>query len=127
METAENRAKPEAGGGNCERLENAKKGEKPRRRRNSQPRMKRMTRIRKRSEEASNNRGNCERREEREKEDRKNGGQNSQLRMKRITQRGKAATNLIRTHELMKMERGISRKTGNARKQDRLRAIPEMN
>ncbi|MDD4118793.1 MAG: hypothetical protein PHI39_11335, partial [Kiritimatiellae bacterium] len=44
----------------------------------------------------------------------------------RITQRGKAATKLIRTHELMKMERGISRKTGNARKQDRLRAIPEM-
>jgi hypothetical protein len=29
------------------------------------------------------------------------------------TQRGKAATKLIRTHELMKMERGISRKTGN--------------
>jgi hypothetical protein len=42
-------------------------------------------------------------------------------------QRGKAATKLIRTHELMKMERGISRKTGNAGKQDRLRAIPEMN
>ncbi|MDD3441374.1 MAG: hypothetical protein PHI39_11245, partial [Kiritimatiellae bacterium] len=41
-------------------------------------------------------------------------------------QRGKAATKLIRTHELMKMERGISRKTGNAGKQDRLRAIPEM-
>jgi hypothetical protein len=45
----------------------------------------------------------------------------------RISQRGKAATKLIRTHELMKMERGISRKTGNAGKQDRLRAIPEMN
>ena len=45
----------------------------------------------------------------------------------RIAQRGKAATKLIRTHELMKMERGISRKTGNAGKQDRLRAIPEMN
>jgi hypothetical protein len=43
------------------------------------------------------------------------------------SQRGKAATKLIRTHELMKMERGISRKTGNAGKQDRLRAIPEMN
>jgi hypothetical protein len=28
-------------------------------------------------------------------------------------QRGRAATKLIRTHELMKMERGISRKTGN--------------
>ncbi len=45
----------------------------------------------------------------------------------REPQRGKAATKLIRTHELMKMERGISRKTGNAGKQDRLRAIPEMN
>jgi hypothetical protein len=32
------------------------------------------------------------------------------------TQRGGAATKLIRTHELMKMERGISRKTGNNRK-----------
>jgi len=45
----------------------------------------------------------------------------------RVIQRGKAATKLIRTHELMKMERGISRKTGNAGKQDGLRAIPEMN
>ncbi len=33
-------------------------------------------------------------------------------------QRGKAATKLIRTHELMKMERGISRKTGNPGKQE---------
>jgi hypothetical protein len=33
-----------------------------------------------------------------------------------MTQRGRAATKLIRTHELMKTERGISRKTGNNRK-----------
>jgi hypothetical protein len=31
-------------------------------------------------------------------------------------QRGRAASKLIRTHELMKTERGISRKTGNNRK-----------
>ena len=55
------------------------------------------------------------------------GGQPCGLTEPQRAQRGKAATKLIRTHELMKMERGISRKTGNAGKQDRLRAIPEMN
>ena len=41
-------------------------------------------------------------------------------------QRGKAATKLIRTHELMKMERETSRKKGNAGKPDKQREIPEM-
>jgi hypothetical protein len=40
-------------------------------------------------------------------------------------QRGRAATKLIRTHELMKTERGISRKTGNNRKRRQATSSPK--
>jgi hypothetical protein len=40
-------------------------------------------------------------------------------------QRDRAATKLIRTHELMKTERRISRKTGNNRKTRQVKSQPE--